>query len=278
LLLVGSGAAYALSSDVRRVVDTFAEDLSDLFEDFNDTTWEFFDGIGEKMVPKKKEPWLLELATMKYPENIPTLVLDVDKVVLLLEHDSRQGWQVIKRPFADEFFRQISHYYEVVLFSDDVFPVALDIATKWNLPVTGVLHRDFCKKKRSHFVKDLSKLGRRLDRLLIMDHDPAAFQLQPENGILIKEFNGDTSDSELADLLEFLKAAATANVDLRQYVRKFGGGDCDIGRRYLVHKQDQDKKVEGRRQVGRYFSAGSNRGGFGNSPMGGTMTAGVPKL
>mmetsp|Transcript_55484 Transcript_55484/g.125031 ORF Transcript_55484/g.125031 Transcript_55484/m.125031 type:complete len:344 (-) Transcript_55484:101-1132(-) len=267
------GIAYAASEDVREMADEGLTAVGEAFEDFNDYTRDFFESIGDKFVTKKQEPWLLDLATMKYPENIPTLVLDLDKVILHLEHDSKQGWHVIKRPFADQFFKEISHYYEVVLFSDDVFPVALDIATKWNLPVTAVLHRDFCKKKRSHFVKDLSKLGRKLERVLIIDHDPAAFQLQPENGLVIKPFEGDTSDSELADLLEFLKAAATSNTDIRQFVQKFGGGDIDVGRRYLLHKQDQDKLVEQRRSMGRVFgpARGFPQGGPPPKPFGAAM-------
>eukprot|EP00931_Biecheleriopsis_adriatica_P087153 TRINITY_DN6165_c0_g2_i1.p1 TRINITY_DN6165_c0_g2~~TRINITY_DN6165_c0_g2_i1.p1 ORF type:complete len:348 (-),score=75.54 TRINITY_DN6165_c0_g2_i1:2-1045(-) len=265
VVLVGTGVAYAASEDVRVEIDNVIQWLFDTFEDFNDSSRELFERIGDRFVSRPDEPWLLDLATMKYPENIPTLVLDLDKVILHLEHDSRQGWHVVKRPFADQFFKEICHYYEVVLFSDDVFPVALDIATKWNLPVTGVLHRDFCKKKRNHFVKDLSKLGRRLDRVLIIDHDPESFQLQPENGIQIKSFEGDTSDTELADLMEFLKAAASSNQDLRQFVSKFGGGDVDVGRRYLLQKQEEDKLVEKRRSVGRVFAAKS---GFPNAPAG----------
>merc|ERR1712187_216847 len=102
-----------------------------------------------------------------------------------------------------------------------------------------------------------------MERVLIIDHDPEAFQLQPDNGLLIRPFEGDPNDCELADLLDFLKAAATSNVDLRQFVSKFGGGDCDIGRRYLLHKQDQDSKVEQRRSLGRAFTAGA-RSGFPN--------------
>lgn len=263
---VGVGAvAYAASEDVRDIVDSSLSDLASAGEDFNDTSREFFEGIGDYFVSKRQEPWLLELATMKYPEYIPTLVLDLDKVILHLEHDSRQGWHVIKRPHADQFFKEIVHYYEIVIFSDDVFPVALDIITKWNLPVTGVLHRDFCKKKRSHYVKDLSKLGRKMDRMLMIDHDPEAYRLQPENGVQIRPFEGDPNDSELLDLLDFLKAASTSNMDLRQYVAKFGGGDCDIGKRYLLHKQDQDSKVESRRSMGRVFTA-SQRPGFPTQP------------
>jgi len=264
VLIGGFGVAYAVSESVQKEVNAIGSQIGDAFEDFNDGSREFFERIGERFVSKGKEPWLLDLATMKYPENIPTLVLDVDKVILHLEHDHRQGWHVIKRPYADQFFKEICHYYEVVLFSDDVFPVALDIATKWNLPVTGVLHRDFCKKKRNHYVKDLSKLGRRLDRVLIIDHDAESFQLQPENGILIREFTGDTSDTELMDLLEFLKAAASSNQDLRKFVDKFGGGDEDVGRRYLLHKQEEEKLVEKRRSVGRVFAAKS---GFPGAPQ-----------
>mmetsp|Transcript_17194 Transcript_17194/g.60003 ORF Transcript_17194/g.60003 Transcript_17194/m.60003 type:complete len:358 (-) Transcript_17194:168-1241(-) len=262
-VLIGGTGAYFVSEDARAAMDGAFTSVGEAFEDFNDSSREFFEGIGDRLVSKREEPWLLDLATMKYPENIPTLVLDVDRVVAFLDHDSRQGWHVIKRPFADQFFREISHYYEIVLFSDDVFPVASDIAFKWNLPVTGVLHRDFCKKKRNHYVKDISKLGRNLERVLIIDHDPAAFQLQPQNGIQIKPFDGDPKDSELADLLEFLKAAATSNQDIRTFAQKFGGGDVDIGRRYLLHKQEQDALVEKRRSLGRVFASPS---GFPSRP------------
>jgi len=265
--VVGAAAAsYAASEEVRDTVDGAFGDISGSAEDFNDATRDLLDSIGDFFVAKRPEPWLLELSTMKYPDYIPTLVLDLDKVILHLEHDSRTGWKVIKRPFADQFFKEICHYFEVVIFSDDVFPVALDIVTKWNLPVTGVLHREFCKKKRSHYVKDLSKLGRKMERVLLLDHDPEAFRLQPENGVLIRPFEGDPNDSELADLLDFLKAAATSNGDLRQFVGKFGGGDCDVGRRYLVHKEEQDKRVESRRGLGRAFTAGAKTNGFPTAP------------
>mmetsp|Transcript_47587 Transcript_47587/g.101838 ORF Transcript_47587/g.101838 Transcript_47587/m.101838 type:complete len:351 (+) Transcript_47587:105-1157(+) len=264
-LFVGGVGGYILSEDFRDMVHNAGHDFSEAFEDFNDASREVFESIGDRLVSRKQEPWLLDLATMKYPENIPTLVLDVDKVVAYLEHDSRHGWHVIKRPYADQFFREIAHYYEIVLFSDDVFPVATDIAYKWNIPVTGVLHRDFCKKKRNHYVKDISKLGRNMDRVLILDHEEEAFQLNPENGILIRPFTGDPNDSELADLLEFLKAAATSGQDLRAYVQKFGGGDEDLGKRFLLHKQEQDKKVAERRSIGRVFAQSS---GFPQRPAG----------
>merc|ERR1719387_2907970 len=112
-----------------------------------------------------------------------------------------------------------------------------------------------------------------MDKVLMIDHDADAFKLQPENGIVIRPFEGDPNDCELADLLDFLKAASTSNTDLRQFVKKFGGGDSDIGKRYLLHKQDQETKVESRRSVGRLLSA-SQRPGFPAPPGGGGMNMG----
>ena len=35
------------------------------------------------------------------------------KVILHLEHDRRTGWRVVKRPGADQFFKEIRHDVEL---------------------------------------------------------------------------------------------------------------------------------------------------------------------
>ena len=212
----------------------------------------------------KPGPWLLDLETMKYPEYIPTLVMDLDKVLCHMEYDRKTGWQVVKRPGADQFLKEMQHYYEIVVFSDDVVPVASEVMARWGVPCTGVLHRDLCRKTSKGYIKDLSHLGRKPEKLIMIDHDPVAFSRQPENGILVKPFLGDESDRELFDLIEFLKAAATSQDDTRQYIKRFGGGDENVGRRFLIHKKEQDTKVAARRSFGRALAGGSGRlnGGF----------------
>ena len=207
----------------------------------------------------KPGPWLLDLETMKYPEYIPTLVMDLDKVLCHMEYDRKTGWQVVKRPGADQFLREMQHYYELVVFSDDVVPIASEVMMKWGVPCTGVLHRDFCRKTSRGYVKDLSHLGRRADRIILLDHDPVAGERQPDNLLTIKPFEGDETDRELFDLLEFLKAAAISQDDTRGYIKKFGGGDSDIGRRFLLYKKEQDNKVAARRSFGRAFAGGPAR-------------------
>jgi hypothetical protein len=214
---------------------------------------EKFENLVEWAVPEKPGPWLLDLETMKYPEYIPTLVMDMDKVLVHMEHDSMQGWRVVRRPGADQFLGELQHYYELVVFSDDVFPVAIDVVSKWNIPCTGVLHREFCKKTHDGYVKNIGKLGRRLDKVILLDHERVAGRDYPENLVLVKPFEGDETDRQLMDLLEFLKAAATSQEDVRKFIAKFGGGDHDIGRRYLLKKKEVDAKVQQRRAFGRAF-------------------------
>ena len=111
-------------------------------------------------------------------------------------------------------------------------------------------------------MKDLSKLGRKLEKIICVDHDPEAFRLQQENGIVIRPFHGDPNDTEILDLLDFLKAAGTQtmqqNEDTRALIQKFGAGDVDIGRRYLVYKKEQDERVASRRILGRSLSGRTN--------------------
>jgi len=242
--LLGGGIAYDFAADFKN--STWAMAVAD----------EKFEEFLEWFVPSKPAPWLLDLETMKYPDYIPTLVMDLDKVLVHMEHDSMQGWRVVRRPGADQFLKELQHYYELVIFSDDVYPVAVDVVSKWGVPCTGVLHREFCRKSRDGFVKDVSKLGRRMDKIIILDHDSVAVRKHPENSVLIKPFEGDEKDRELMDLLEFLKAAATSQEDSRSFIKKHGGGDPDVGRRYLIRKKEVDAKVQSRRAFGRALVGG----------------------
>ncbi len=59
----------------------------------------------------------------------------------------------------------------------------------------------------------MSKLGRDLTKTLIIDNVADNFQLQPLNGIHIKNFEGDENDTELLDLTEDLVLIAKLNLD-----------------------------------------------------------------
>ena len=49
-------------------------------------------------------------------------------------------------------------------------------------------------------------IGRSLDSILILDNLPKNFILQPENGVYIKPFEGQSGDSALKKLIPIFKA------------------------------------------------------------------------
>ena len=50
----------------------------------------------------------------------------------------------------------------------------------------------------------MSKLGRNLEKIIIVDNIEENYQLQPNNGLNISDFEGDENDNELEFLLEDL--------------------------------------------------------------------------
>ena len=55
------------------------------------------------------------------------------------------------------------------------------------------------------FVKDLSRIGRPLNKTIIVDNVAENFSLQPDNGIFIKSWFDDMSDTALLELAPLLK-------------------------------------------------------------------------
>ena len=72
------------------------------------------------------------------------------------------------------------------------------------------------------FVKDLSRLGRDLSRVIIVDNMEQNYKLQPDNGITIRPFWGkDVNDMALMDLLTILTNIVNKNMDVRDGISMF---------------------------------------------------------
>ena len=74
------------------------------------------------------------------------------------------------------------------------------------------------------FVKDLSRIGRPLHKTIIVDNVAENFSLQPDNGIFIKSWFEDPSDTalhELAPLLKRKSVTSSNNLVLRDPVPFF---------------------------------------------------------
>jgi CTD small phosphatase-like protein 2 len=72
------------------------------------------------------------------------------------------------------------------------------------------------------YIKDLSRLGRDLRRMIIVDNVPENFQLQQDNGIFITSWFDDVTDTALTELGSILKDIGSRKVkDLREELRRF---------------------------------------------------------
>ncbi|XP_072117151.1 carboxy-terminal domain RNA polymerase II polypeptide A small phosphatase 1-like [Mobula birostris] len=114
---------------------------------------------------------------------------------------------VLKRPHVDEFLRRMGELFECVLFTASLSkyadPVA-DLLDKWGA-FRCRLFRESCVFHRGNYVKDLSRLGRDINKLIIVDNSPASYIFHPNNAVPIASWFDDMSDTELLDLIPFFE-------------------------------------------------------------------------
>ncbi|XP_069792102.1 carboxy-terminal domain RNA polymerase II polypeptide A small phosphatase 1-like [Narcine bancroftii] len=114
---------------------------------------------------------------------------------------------VLKRPHVDEFLKRMGELFECVLFTASLSkyadPVA-DLLDKWGA-FRSRLFRESCVFHRGNYVKDLSQLGRDINKLIIVDNSPASYIFHPNNAVPIASWFDDTSDTELLDLIPFFE-------------------------------------------------------------------------
>ncbi|CAH2013500.1 unnamed protein product [Acanthoscelides obtectus] len=117
---------------------------------------------------------------------------------------------VLKRPHVDEFLKRMGELYECVLFTASLAkyadPVA-DLLDQWGV-FRARLFRESCVFYRGNYVKDLNKLGRELQQIVIVDNSPASYIFHPDNAVPVASWFDDMNDSELMDLIPFFEKLA----------------------------------------------------------------------
>ena len=169
-----------------------------------------------------KFPFLEKKSDKKY-----TLVLDLDETLIHFKPNPNNdsSGKIMIRPFLYDFLRSVKKYYELIIFT----AATEDYAN----PIINAIERD--EKYFEHrlyrmhttiidndFVKDLSKLGRDLNRTIIVDNMKQNYKNQPDNGITIRPFWGkDVEDTALVDLLDILKKIAENNMNVISGLKYF---------------------------------------------------------
>ena len=163
----------------------------------------------------------------KLPQNLEnstyTLVLDLDETLVHFFF-TPSGGTFLLRPFCFKFLEEMKKIFEIVIFTaatKDYADSILDVIDPHNKYINHRLYRSHTTICDFTFVKDLSKIGRNLNRTLIIDNLADNFKLQPNNGIQIGTWTDDMKDTQLKDLSSILGQIIVKNPeDLGVIIKK----------------------------------------------------------
>eukprot|EP00850_Spirogloea_muscicola_P005304 SM000024S07766 [mRNA] locus=s24:325094:327146:- [translate_table: standard] len=126
---------------------------------------------------------------------------------------------VYERPGLREFLEKTSRLGELVLFTAGLEGYARPLVDKIDPQgyISSRLYRPATVSTRfREHVKDLSFLGRDLQRTVLVDNNPFSFIMQPLNGIPCVPFTGEQAgDSQLLDVLLPLLEQLSQQPDIR---------------------------------------------------------------
>ena len=169
-----------------------------------------------------KYPFLEKKSNKKY-----TLVLDLDETLIHFKPNPNNdsSGKIMIRPFLYDFLRSVKKYYELIIFTaatEDYANPIINAIEKDEKFFEYRLYRMHTTIIDNDFVKDLSKLGRDLNRTIIVDNMKQNYKNQPDNGITIRPFWGkDVEDTALVDLLDILKKIAENNMNVISGLKYF---------------------------------------------------------
>ena len=104
--------------------------------------------------------------------------------------------QLFFRPYLFNFLNSVSKLYEIIIFTaglKEYAKIVLDLIEN-RLGKKIFDHRLYRENTISNdegvFIKDLSKIGRSLQKIIIVDNTRDNYELQKDNGIEIKSYYG----------------------------------------------------------------------------------------
>lgn len=152
-----------------------------------------------------------------------TLVLDLDETLIhYYEQDGMGSYDI--RPNMHEFLARMHQLgFELVIFTaatQDYADWVIDQIDPTRL-IHYRLYRQHALPWGPIYVKDLSAIGRDLQRTLIIDNVQENFMLQPHHGIFILTWYDDPEDNALRSLTPLLEELITTRVTVPAILSKY---------------------------------------------------------
>ena len=138
-----------------------------------------------------------------------SLVLDLDETLINLEIKDKTNNKCILhfRPGLFSFLSDIKPFCELITFTSASKEYAKPIINEIELKTK---YFDYCLFREhsiicgNDFVKDISRIGRDMKKIIIIDNMAENFRLNKKNGIKIYPFYGDENDNILNELKKIL--------------------------------------------------------------------------
>jgi len=168
--------------------------------------------LENKLPDTQKKTLVLDLdETLVHSSFKPTPTCDIKLKITMQGTDYEV--HVLVRPGVEDFLKEMSNYYEIVVFTASLGLYANPLLDTLDPEkyISARLFREHCVFKKGNYIKDLSKLGRNLSKTVIVDNSQVSFSLQPHNGIHITSWFNDKTDNQLSLLGNFLKALASVD-------------------------------------------------------------------
>ena len=153
---------------------------------------------------KIEAPFIKTQSTKKY-----TIVLDLDETLINIEIKDIQSNKCILhfRPGLFSFLADIKPFCELITFTSASKEYAQPIINEIELKNKYFDYNFFREHSiicGNDFVKDISRIGRDMKKIIIVDNMKENFRLNLENGIKIAPYNGNEKDNVLYELKKLL--------------------------------------------------------------------------
>ena len=194
---------------------------------------------------------LVHSALKPFINTNPNFILDIPF------ENQTQSIYVLIRPYVEEFLLRTSSLFELVVFTASIPEYANPLLNRLD-PLRRISHRLFrqhCIYSNNFFIKDLSKINRPLNEMIIIDNNPISYVLNKDNGIPILSWYDDENDSELMKVLPFVEYLANVD-DVRDAIRKSVDGgfvnynvvnemikECSKGNGAVKTKLEKDMQI-----------------------------------
>ena len=123
-----------------------------------------------------------------------------------------------------QFIETMAQYYEIVIFTAALQEYADQVIDQIDVGnnIKYRLYRQHTSQNGPFLVKDLSLLGRDINKTIIIDNISDNFILQPDNGIFISTWYDDMKDRFLDEITPLLREIVERRVpDVRRALRTY---------------------------------------------------------